>query len=218
MIFRQSKSRLESISDSIFAFAATLVVVSLDVPESFDLLKENLMSFFSFGLSFFALILLWKVHYNFFRRTDIIDNWVIGLNMILMFVILFFVYPLKFLAYLYVGVGKINSASDLAELFQLYGLGFALVFLCMALMYRHVAMKEKEEDKRPMLYFYARHYSIFVIVALFSIIAAYFQWGIRYGGPGFAYVLLGPLCGMHGRFYGYEIKDNHSLKTVEDES
>ncbi len=43
---KHSKSRLESISDSIFAFAATLVVVSLDVPESFDVLKENLFGFF----------------------------------------------------------------------------------------------------------------------------------------------------------------------------
>ena len=217
MIFRQSKSRLESISDSIFAFAATLVVVSLDVPDSFDLLKDNLRSFISFGLSFFALVMLWKVHYNFFRRTDIIDNWVIALNMILMFVILFFVYPLKFLTYLFVGEGRITSPNELSELFQLYGLGFALVFICVSLMYYHVARKEEDESKKEMLQFYFRHYGIFVIVAFMSMLLAYLQLGLRFGGPGFAYALLGPFCGFHGAVWGFEKKEK-AIKTVEDES
>jgi len=110
----QSKSRLESFSDSIFAFAATLLVVSLNVPDTFDALKANSISFFSFGFSFLALTLLWKTHNNLFRRINIIDNWVVFLNMLLLFVILFYVYPLKFLTSLPIGNSIVNNFDDLS--------------------------------------------------------------------------------------------------------
>jgi uncharacterized membrane protein len=90
---KESKTRVEAISDSIFAFAATLVVVSLDIPDDFSALKASLGSFLPFGISFFALIMIWRTHYNFFRRSQFVDTWVISLNMVMLFVVLFYVYP-----------------------------------------------------------------------------------------------------------------------------
>tara|TARA_R110002073_G_scaffold40547_5_gene115159 strand:+ start:299210 stop:299830 length:621 start_codon:yes stop_codon:yes gene_type:complete len=202
MILRQSKSRLESISDSIFAFAATLVVVSLDVPESFEVLKENLIGFFSFAVSFLGLILIWKVHYNFFRRIEKIDNWIIALNMALLFVILFFVYPLKFLSNLTVGKGIIKSSQELSELFQLYSLGFTLVFLFISLMYFYASRTKLDLSNKAEMRYYFRHFGIFVIVGILSVIIAKLNLGISYGLPGFAYFLLGPLCWWHGVRFG----------------
>ena len=205
---KQSKSRLESISDSIFAFAATLVVVSLDVPESFAVLKENLVGFFSFAVSFLGLILIWKVHYNFFRRIEKIDNWIIALNMALLFVILFFVYPLKFLSNLTVGKGKINSMQEFSELFQLYGLGFTLVFLFISMMYFYASKKSSNTTKSAEMRFYFRHFGIFVLVGIISIIIAKLNLGMSFGLPGFAFFLLGPLCWWHGVKFGVREKGN----------
>ncbi len=203
---KQSKSRLEAISDGIFAFAATLVVVSLDVPESFEVLKENLSKFLSFGISFFSLILIWKVHYNFFRRTEIIDNWVVALNMIFLFFVLFFVYPLKFLANLSFSKASIKSFEELSELFQLYGLGFALIFLCISLLYLHASKKKSGATNTSEMKFYFRHFMIFVVMGVLSITLAKLNIGVKYGVPGFAYSLLGPLCYFHGLKFGFEEK------------
>lgn len=205
-ILKQSKSRLESISDSIFAFAATLVVVSLDVPESFEVLKENLFGFFSFAVSFLGLILIWKVHYNFFRRIEKIDNWIIALNMALLFVILFFVYPLKFLSNLTIGKGDIKSAQELSELFQLYGLGFTLIFLFISLMYLYASKSKSDISNRAEMRYYSRHFGIFVIVGVISIIIAKLNLGMSFGLPGFAFSLLGPLCWWHGVKFGVKEK------------
>lgn len=204
---KQSKSRLESISDSIFAFAATLVVVSLDVPESFEVLKENLIGFFSFAVSFFGLIMIWKVHYNFFRRIEKIDNWIIALNMALLFVILFFVYPLKFLSNLTVGKGIIKSSQELSELFQLYGLGFTLVFLFISLMYLYASRNKSNISNKAEMRYYSRHFSIFVFVGIICIIVAKLNLGINFGLPGFAFMLLGPLCWWHGAKFGVRKSD-----------
>ena len=206
----QSKSRLESLSDSIFAFAATLVVVSLDVPESFEVLKGNLTSFISFGISFFALMLIWKTHYNFFRRTEIIDDWIVTLNMVLLFVVLFFVYPLKFLANLSFGKGIVKSVDELSELFQLYGLGFTLVFICVSLMYWHASKKKLGVKNTEEMKYYFRHFMIFVMVGILSIVIAKLNIGIRYGTPGFVYALLGPICTWHGiKFKIIPTEGNH---------
>ncbi len=202
MQINHSASRLESISDAIFGFAATLVVVSLDVPKDFGDLKNNLGNIFSFGVSFLGLILIWKVHYNFFRRTKIVDNWVVGLNMILMFFVLLFVYPLKFLANLSIGQGSIKNLEEIGELFQLYSLGFTLIFLFVSLMYRHASKIKDDDENGRMMSYYCRHFFIFVAVGALSILIAKLQLGLKFGLPGFMYALLGPLCYWHGKKYG----------------
>ena len=59
---KHSKNRLESLSDAVFAFAATLTVVNLGTEADFSSLKEQLPTFISFGVSFFVMMMLWKLH------------------------------------------------------------------------------------------------------------------------------------------------------------
>ncbi len=91
-------SRLESLTDGVFAFAITLLIVSLQVPNSFTELTNIMMSFPAFGITLVAIIAIWYAHYLFFRRYGIQDSYAIVLNSILLFVVLFYIYPLKFLA------------------------------------------------------------------------------------------------------------------------
>lgn len=197
---KQSKTRVEAISDSIFAFAATLVVVSLDIPDDFSELRASLGSFIPFGISFFALVMIWRTHYNFFRRSQFVDSWVIALNMMMLFVVLFYVYPLKFLANLAFGEAKISGWEQFAELFELYSLGFAAIFFFLGLMY--FAASRKPATNVEEMQFWGRHFMIFTMMGVLSIVLSIYGIGLRFGAPGFVYALLGPLCFLHAKFMG----------------
>jgi hypothetical protein len=88
---RTETSRLEGFSDAVFAFALTLLVVSLEVPRSYDDLVHTLRSFIAFAVSFAALIWIWYLHREFFRLFGLSDGPMIVLNSILLFVVLLYV-------------------------------------------------------------------------------------------------------------------------------
>jgi uncharacterized membrane protein len=133
--FRQrgtQTSRLEAFSDAVFALTLTLLVVSTEVPKTFDQLMAKLGVFFPFALCFVLFITIWLQHYFFFRRYGLTDLGTIFINSALLLVVLFFVYPLKFLF--------TASSSDLTfeqvrTLFVLYGVGFAAIYVLFALFY-----------------------------------------------------------------------------------
>lgn len=197
-----SQPRLEAISDGIFAFAATLVVVGLDVPDTYAALHDSMAEIFSFAVSFAALVLLWVTHHNFFRRTRTVDGWVVAYNFAMLFVMLCYVFPLKFLAKLTFGDATISSLAEMRELFLIYSLGFGVLFLFVALLYRRAA--RQEPSRADYLHYWKRHFLLFTAVGFLSVCLAYMGWGMRYGVPGLAYFLLGPLCGLHGWKFGQD--------------
>ncbi len=196
MKFPHNISRLEALSDGVFAFAATLMVVSLGLEESWLASDSRLQELIAFGGSFFVLIALWVVHYNYFRRAAYVDFWIIACNTVLLFVVLYYVFPLKSLINTWLGQEPI-SVEGLASLFLWYGLGFLLIFLCFSGMYHRAYRKTKSVSRSLVLLFYSRHFAIYVGVAALSMGAAALEIGIRYGAPGFLYAILGPLCYWH---------------------
>jgi hypothetical protein len=207
--------RIEFFSDAVFAFAATLLVVALEVPTKFEELEHILFGFVPFTLSFSALILIWSAHRAYFRRFPLGDRITVLLNSCLLFVVLFYVYPLKFLARSIasmffgdrIGEGaEVGSYENLTKLFVWYGAGFAAVFLFFVLLYLHGGRRaaalglDAAEERRAR--FFARHYAIFVLVGLVSVTLAVTGVGLRIALPGWIYGLLGPLCGLHGVWSG----------------
>src|SRR5580658_3875254 len=87
-------SRIESFSDAVFAFALTLLVVSLSVPRTFDELLGAMAGFPGFAVSFALLAQIWYYQYLFFRRYGLTDRMTILLNIILLFVVVFYTNPL----------------------------------------------------------------------------------------------------------------------------
>ncbi len=90
-------SRLEAFSDAVFAFALTLLVVSLEVPKSYAELMNLMRGFPAFACCFGVLLWIWYEHNLFFRRYGLQDPYTVFLNGALLFVVMFYVYPLKFM-------------------------------------------------------------------------------------------------------------------------
>jgi hypothetical protein len=59
--------RIEGLADAVFGFALTLLVVSLEVPNTFDELLATMRGFFAFAISGWLLYTVWFDHYMFFR-------------------------------------------------------------------------------------------------------------------------------------------------------
>ena len=56
-----------------------------------------MVGFVPFALMFAMVCWIWYEHNLFFRRYGLQDPWTVFLNCVLLFVVLFYVYPLKFL-------------------------------------------------------------------------------------------------------------------------
>jgi uncharacterized membrane protein len=143
-------SRLEVFSDVIFSLALTLLVVSLQVPKNFGELRVSVRGFVPFAICFGLFSLLWHAHYKFFRRYALEDRTTLVLNSFLLFVVLFYVYPLKFLFGALAGdwsgnlTSQIRSPAEIPELVLLYGVGFATAFLVIAAMHIN-AWRQREK-------------------------------------------------------------------------
>jgi uncharacterized membrane protein len=140
-------SRLEGFSDAVFGFAITLLVVSLAVPTSFDDFLKGIAGVPAFAVTFALLAAIWYAQYSFFRRYDFEDAWVVILNLVLLFVVLVYVYPLKFLYLAVFNANQVQLRPDqVPQLFIVYGAGFAAVFIVLSLLHVHAYRSQAQLD------------------------------------------------------------------------
>ena len=202
-------SRVEGFSDAVFGFALTLLVVSLEVPESFEDLKAILAGFVPFALMFALMCWIWYEHYAFFRKFDAEDPLTIALNCVLLFIVVFFVYPLKFV---FSNVVKLMSGQPFAFrdmsvydnrlLLTVYSVGFVGIMLVFVLLYANVYRKRhtlnlSREDAFD-AFAGARTHAISLSLGLVSIVLAWtlpINW-FWVAGP--VYALQGPLHWRNG--------------------
>lgn len=141
----ESVSRLEGFSDTVFGFAITLLVVSLAVPNRFDDLLQQLRGLPVFAVTFALVATIWYAQFVFFRRYALSDPVTVVLTLLLLFVVLFYVYPLKFLFGVAFQVSGVSMQEhDVPFLFLIYGIGFAGVSLVLALLYVRAYGKSAE--------------------------------------------------------------------------
>ncbi len=132
-------SRIEAFSDVVFGFAMSLLVVSLEAPKTYHELLEMLRGALPFAFCFFIFIMIWWEHHRLYKRYALHDVTMISLNTVLLFVLLVYVYPLKFMAQVAITRGKDAEIppDGFVFLFTIYGLGFTLVFWLLAAMFWH---------------------------------------------------------------------------------
>lgn len=201
-------SRIEGLSDAVFAFAVTLLVVSLQVPKSFDDLIYAMKGFVAFGICFTFLIWIWYNHYIFFRRYGLQNAVTVTFNAILLFVVLFYIYPLKFLFTFLVnaffGLGSLSGVIErgqMGSLMIIYSIGFIAIFSIFCLLYYHAYKKRGELELDELEIFFTKaglhgHF-IHIGVGIFSILIVIIFGSDSSPFAGISYALIGPAHGIY---------------------
>jgi len=203
-------TRLEAFSDAVIAFAITLVAISLEVPRTFEALSIMMKGFYAFGICFLFLVLIWHEQYRFFRRFGLQDTRTTALNLMLLFMVIYLVYPLKFLfTFLTRGndeilengevVHKFTSNIQICELMIIYGVGYFIIYILLIAMYSH-ALKRKDDillsrlevyNTRTYIYSYLGCLGIVLLSLSLAVIGLYSDNGIFGAFSGMSYGLTG---------------------------
>jgi hypothetical protein len=140
-------TRLEVFVDAAFAFAVTLLVISIDtIPDSIDGLVQVLKGVPAFGVSLAMIALFWTAHARWSRRYGLDDGTTTGLSITLVFLVLVYVYPLKMMFASFFGwisggwlpyQLRITGYDDILSMFVIYGVAFITLSLCLLGLYLH---------------------------------------------------------------------------------
>jgi len=155
-----NQTRIETFSDAVFALAITLVILSSTVPETFAELRTSMGDVLPFFLCVVLLVVIWTQHYKYFLKYGLQDMPTIVFNTFLLFLVLVYVYPLKFLmkflvtlfTSLFTGNNSYFSEmyadqmqkGDMPFLMMVYGLGASLIFFTLTILYRHAYKRRVE--------------------------------------------------------------------------
>jgi uncharacterized membrane protein len=205
-------TRLEAFCDVVFGFALTLLVVSLEVPRNYDELMIAMRGFVPFAVCFAQLVMIWRAHYLFSRRFGLEDTYTVLLSVTLLFVVLFYVYPLKFVFTMLfmqlMGSMSYGSLTDVqaSVIMRIYALGFASVFILFLLMYLHAYKLRRQLELNPVEVQETRNAVQQNILMGLIALTAFF---VAYRNPawsGWTYILIGPLMTVHGMIYGKKVR------------
>jgi hypothetical protein len=135
-------SRLDIFSDIVFALSLVLLAISLTVPKTVRLKLPPLLSIVTVAVGLATVLSGWTSHYTFFRRYGLRDRFTLIVNCVLLFLILFCVYPLKLLfdtisAFLFRDSSPtwLSTAVQINGRLALYALGFALTHMLVTALY-----------------------------------------------------------------------------------
>ena len=92
-----NKTRVEAVSDGIFAIAITLLVLTISEPEDYSQLASQLgerwPSLAAYIVSFAVIGIMWFNHHSIFGYLEAVDAGVFYLNLLLLMTIAFLPYP-----------------------------------------------------------------------------------------------------------------------------
>jgi hypothetical protein len=204
-------TRLEEFSDAVFGFALTLLVITNSVPRSYGELITLLQGIPSFACCFALLVWIWYEHDRFFERYPVQDGRTTLLNSALLFVVLLYIYPLKFMFDSFMMQFGLMASADLKQMtFEelaraaaIYGFGFFVLMALFALLYIN-AWRQRDAleldrieafDTRS----HAGHHLVSAGVGLFAM--AFALLGPRrlaFLSPA-SFALMGPAHALYGR-------------------
>lgn len=140
-------TRIEVFVDAAFAFAVTMLVISIDqIPANMAELIDASKLIPAFAAAVFQLMWIWFTHSTWSKRFGLEDGYSIFLSVLLIILVLVFIYPLKIL---FMGFFNwltdgflptqfdINSWDELRHMFAYFAAGFFVINLIYVLMYRH---------------------------------------------------------------------------------
>jgi uncharacterized membrane protein len=209
-------TRIETFTDAAFAFALTLLVVSLTPPTSLVQLQAALRDVPAFLLSAALLMMFWWGHHQWSRRFGLDDAPTVLLSCALVATVLVYVYPLRFMFGLMMswiggmtglplgsGAQRIEAETDVNRLFVIYGVGF--VAMCLALLllnlhaWRRRATLELDAVERHLLRAELGAWLIVASTGMVSILVGVLAPASWLGAPGWAYMILPIAMPLFGR-------------------
>jgi uncharacterized membrane protein len=138
------KARLESFSDGVFAFAITLLVLGIQVPELRNggdqelrfALVHSLSQLVPYVTSFATIGIIWLNHHSLFHSVQRVDHATLTLNLLLLLIVSFIPYPTAVLS----RFGPMPSSAFL------YGLILTLLGIAYSLLSMHLHRRRLGTD------------------------------------------------------------------------
>lgn len=157
--------RLDAFVDAAFAFAVSLLIIAGgQTVSSFDELVQALLRIPAFLAGFALIILFWIAHRSWSALHPPRDGMTTLLSLAIVFVVLVFVFPLRTLIEAAVhfisggvlpGGRLIRSLEQLGWTYFIYGVGFAVLSVLFALLFRQAERGVADAGRRAA----ARHWS-----------------------------------------------------------
>jgi uncharacterized membrane protein len=211
-------SRVEGLSDAVFGFSVTLLVISLEVPRTFDAMLHDMGGYLSFLLGFVMLMVVWYQQFLWFRRYGLDDVRSVVLNLALLAVVIFYVYPLKFLGNVFAILARVApptvvengttvnviTLEQMPTLMIIYGIGFVAIYGILFLLYRHAWRRREPLGLTPVEMVETRFSMIesviMISVGILSVaVAAVSRSGFA---SGMCFMLLAPAQAIQGSLHG----------------
>lgn len=207
-------ARFEAFVDAAFAFAVTLLVISLDgMPTNRAELVAALQGIPSFAASFTLVAYIWFAHHTWSRRYGLEDLTSVCLSLVLVFFVLVWVYPLRVLfaaafAWLtrftlpsdwqFPFHYRIDGMADLQFMYWVYAAAWSSLGVVIVLLYRQGwkrrdALRLTREERIATRAEIARWHWLWVTGILSAVIALLLPTdgpGWLAGAPGMAYMAM----------------------------
>ncbi|MEE4246617.1 MAG: TMEM175 family protein [Kangiellaceae bacterium] len=212
-------SRLETFVAAAFAFAVTMLIISVDdVPSNFQefLIAVKLVP--SFAASFTVIVWIWASHANWCKRYGLEDGISVTLSCSLVFIVLVYIFPLRLMmqglfAVLTDGYlpseMSYNSAAEVRLMFAFYAVGFVALALNFFALYHYAYAKQKQLGLSSVELFITNtdrlNWILIAVVSLFSLSLAISLPAQYIGWAGYSYFLLFPVL------FGFNIAQDKKL-------
>ncbi len=199
-------TRIEVFVDAAFAFAVTMLVISIDeIPSNMTELIAASKYIPAFILSVAQVVYIWHHHSTWSRKFGLEDSQTVILSVSLLTAVLVYIYPLKILfeglftwlsqGYLPSGF-QFQSYDELRFLFYYLAIGFLIICLIFMALYRH-ALKLKLNLKLSEFEIFNVRTSVIIrfsmiIVATIALITPALLPSHLVPFSGFVYILLWP--------------------------
>lgn len=209
-------TRIEVFTDAAFAFAVTMLVISVDsIPSSMAELWTAMLGVPAFAASFAQVMVFWYAHHIWSRRYGQDDMRTILLSALLVFLVLVFIYPLKTMyssalhwftdGYL-PSVITFGTWQDLRTLFTVFGLSFIAMSGAIVLLYLHSWSQqgalELDARERVVTRYEVWFWLLMMLPAVVSIVLSYTLPPQLLFIAGMAYSLLGVVMPIWGSRFG----------------